>query len=154
MEPYKFYPYNLPVSFHFKVIFPGKGAKDDIRFQEVGGLTAEMSVEELAVGGENRFTYRLPTRAKYANLILKRGMVQESNLIDWFKKSIESFIFEPIDININLLNEQNTVITSWNVIQAYPVKWVVSDFNANGNTLVIETIELAYQYFQRVTENN
>ena len=148
-QPYKFYPYNLPVSFHFKVNIPGKSSGDDMKFQEVGGLTAEMGIEELVVGGENMFAYRLPTRAKYNNLVLKRGMLKNSRLIDWFRNGIENFQFEPIDISVHLLNEKNDVITSWEVTQAYPVKWVISDLNANGNSLVIETIELAYHYFQR-----
>lgn len=143
------YPYNVPVSFHFRLRIPGKGSDDDIRFQEVGGLTAEMGVEELVVGGENMFAYRLPTRAKYNNLVLKRGMLKNSKMIEWFRNSIENFVFEPVDVSVHLLNENHEVITSWEVIQAYPVKWVISDFNANGNTLVIETIELAYQYFKR-----
>jgi len=143
------YPYNLPVSFHFNVNIPGKSSGDDIKFQEVNGLTAEIGIEELNVGGENMFSYKLPTRAKYRNLVLKRGMLQDTKLVDWFRNAIESFEFEPVDVSIHLLNENNDVITSWDVIQAYPVKWVISDLNANGNTLVIETIELAYQYFQR-----
>ncbi|MEO5998627.1 MAG: phage tail protein [Chitinophagaceae bacterium] len=143
------YPYNLPVSFHFNVNIPGKSSGDDIKFQEVSGLTAEIGIEELNVGGENMFSYKLPTRARYRNLVLKRGMLQDTQLVEWFRKAIEGFEFEPVDVSIHLLNENNDVITSWDVIQAYPVKWVISDFNAKGNTLVIETIELAYQYFQR-----
>jgi len=142
------YPYNLPVSFHFKVDF-GSGYDNDIMFQEVGGLTAEMGVEELAAGGENMFTYRLPTRAKYGNLVLKRGVIMDSKLIDWFKNAVESFQFKPLDLSVHLLNEEHTPISSWEFKQAYPVKWVISDFNATGNSLVIETIELAYQYFTR-----
>ncbi|HEX6181118.1 MAG TPA: phage tail protein, partial [Chitinophagaceae bacterium] len=62
------------VGFHFKVEFSGVGNSDnDTRFQEVSGLTAEIGTEELQVGGENRFSYRLPTRARFGNLVLKRG---------------------------------------------------------------------------------
>ena len=152
-KPFNFYPYDLPVGFHFKVNIAGKGSENDIRFQEVGGLTAEMSVEELVAGGENMFAYRLPVRAKYNNLVLKRGMIRNSKLIEWFRNAIENFMFEPADVSVHLLNEKNEVLTSWEVVQAYPVKWVISDFNANGNSLVIETIELAYQYFQRKAAN-
>ncbi len=148
-KAYDFYPYNLPVSFHFNVNISGKDSGNDIRFQEVSGLTAEMGVEELVVGGENMFTYRLPTRAKYSNIILKRGLLKNSKLIDWFRNAIENFQFEPLDISIHLLNENNDVITSWEIKQAYPVKWAISDFKASDNALVIETIELVYQYFQR-----
>jgi len=142
------YPYNLPVGFHFNVNF-GTDKSNDIRFQEVGGLTAEMGVEELVVGGENMFTYRLPLRAKYNNLVLKRGMIKDSGLIDWFKNAIENFQFAPKDISVYLLDKEHQYISSWEFIQAYPVKWVISDFNATNNSLVIETIELVYQYFKR-----
>ncbi|PSR52329.1 glycerol acyltransferase [Adhaeribacter arboris] len=142
--------YYPPVGFHFKVDIPGVGAGDkDMRFQEVTGLTAEIGVEELTVGGENRFTYRLPTRAKYANVVLKRGMLNDSGLIKWFRNAIENFEFQPVDISVHLLNEKHEVLSSWEFRQAYPVKWVISDFKALENSIVVETIELAYQYFSR-----
>lgn len=142
--------YYPPVGFHFKAEFPGVGTDDaDSRFQEVSGLTAEITTEELTVGGENRFTYRLPLRAKYNNLILKRGMLQDSGLIGWFRDAVEAFQFKPVDVNVYLLNEKHEVSASWVFVQAYPVKWVVSDFKASENALVIESIELAYQYFRR-----
>ena len=141
--------YYPPVGFHFKVEFPGVGSEGDTRFQEVSGLTAEIGTEELQVGGENRFTYRLPTRAKYNNLVLKRGMLKDSNLISWFTNAIENFEFKPSDVNVFLLNEKHEISVSWIFMQAFPVKWVISDLKAQDNSLVIETIELAYQYFRR-----
>ncbi len=145
--PSSYYP---PVGFHFKVEFQGVGSGDsDTRFQEVSGLTAEIGTEELQVGGENRFTYRLPTRGKYNNLVLKRGMLKDSGLISWFTSAIEDFEFKPVDVNVYLLNENHQVTSSWSFIQAYPVKWIISDLKAMDNSLVIETIELVYQYFRR-----
>lgn len=142
--------YYPPVSFHFKVEFSGIGnSETDCRFQEVGGLTAEIGTEELQAGGENRFSYRLPTRAKYGNLILKRGMLLNSELISWFRRAIQDFEFKPVDVSVFLLNEQHEVSASWVFTQAYPVKWVVSDFKAQENSIVVETIELCYQFFRR-----
>lgn len=147
--------YYPPVGFHFNVEFPGIGSGDkDMRFQEVSGLTAEMGTDPLAVGGENRFSYKLPTRATYGNLILKRGMLTDSGLIKWFRDTIENFEFKPVDINVHLLNEKHEVLTAWKVLQAYPVKWVISNFNSTGNELAVETIELAYQFFQRQSDNS
>jgi len=141
--------YYPPVGFHFKVEFPGIGSDADTRFQEVSGLTAEIATEELQVGGENRFSYRLPTRARYNNLILKRGMLQNSNLISWFTDAIENFEFRTSDVNVYLLNENHQITVSWLFLNAYPVKWVISDLRSQENSIVVETIELAYQYFRR-----
>ncbi len=142
--------YYPPLGFHFKVEFPGIGKGDpDVRFQEVAGLTAEIGLEELQVGGENRFTYRLPTRAKYSNLVLKRGMLKDSGLIAWFNNAIQNFEFKPVDVTVSLLNENHQVSASWIFLKAYPVKWIFSDLKAQDNSIVIETIELCYQYFRR-----
>jgi phage tail-like protein len=142
--------YYPPVGFHFKVEFQGIGNGDnDTRFQEVSGLTAEVTTEELAVGGENRFTYRLPSRVKYNNLVLKRGMLKDSGLITWLTNAIENFEFKPVDVNVYLLNEQHQVSIAWIFTQAYPVKWAISDFKAQESAVVVETIELAYQYYRR-----
>ena len=136
-----FYP---PVGFHFKVDFEGT----DGSFQEVSGLSAEVTVEELTAGGENTFIHKLPTRTKYGNLILKRGFINDSDLIEWLTDSIENFIFKPRLVNVSLLDENHKVIAQWTFSGAYPVKWAISDFKAMENGLVIETIELAYQTFK------
>jgi phage tail-like protein len=76
-------------------------------------------------------------------------MLQGSELISWFSKAIENFEFKPVDVNVYLLNDNHEVSVTWVLLQAYPVKWVISDFKAQESSLVVETIELAYQYFRR-----
>jgi phage tail-like protein len=144
--------YYPPVGFHFRVEFILDGTvESDIRFQEVSGLSAELGTEEVVEGGENRFSHRLPTRAKYANLTLKRGLLTESGLIDWCRDAIENFDFTPATVNVTLLNEQHEpVADTLSFIRAWPVKWSVSDFKAQDNALVIETLELSYNYFSRI----
>lgn len=139
-----------PVGFHFKVEFKLNGVLEgDARFQEVSGLTAELGIEELNEGGENRFSHRLPTRSKYGNLVLKRGMLKDSKLIEWFRDAVENFEFKPADVLVTLLNEEHKPLVGWSFVKAWPVKWVVSDFKAQEGSIVVETIELAYNYFKR-----
>ena len=148
MPMYDNYP---PVGFHFKVEFRLDDATDgDSRFSEVSGLSSELGVEELAEGGENRFTHRLPSRAKHGNLVLKRGMLNGSRLIRWFRDAVEDFEFKPADLLVTLLNEEHKPLAGWSFIGTWPVKWSVSDLRAQENSVVIETIELAYRYYTRV----
>lgn len=146
--------YYPPVGFHFRVEFTLDGMQDgDVRFQEVSGLSAELGIEEVVEGGENRFPHRLPTRAKYSNLILKRGLLTDSRLIDWCSDAIENFDFEPTTVNVTLLNENHEpVAESYSFVRAWPVKWAVSDFKAQENSIVVETLELAYNYFSRIRQ--
>ena len=144
--------YYPPVGFHFAVKFqlsPPNFA--DTRFQEVSGLSSEVGIEEIEEGGENRYTHRLPTRVKYGNLVLKRGLLTDSGLIKWCKKAIENLDFETTTVNVILLDENHIPVgDTFSFVKAYPVKWSISDFKAQENSIVVETLELAYSYFTRV----
>ncbi len=138
--------YYPPLGFHFLVEFANHG--NEYRFQSVSGLSVDLETEEITEGGENRFKHKLPVRAHYPNLVLKRGLLVDSKLIKWCRDAIEGFDFQPTDIIIKLLNEKNEPLTSWNVVHAWPVKWSVGEFNAEESQIVIETLELSYSYFK------
>lgn len=142
--PGGYYP---PVGFHFKVEFVGIGNDNDIRFQSVSGLTIEYDTESFKEGGENRFEHKLPLRTKYADLSLKRGMLTDSKVIEWCLKAFVNREFKPVQVNVLLLNEKHEPIKRWEIIDAWPKKWSVSDLNAQENGIVVETLDLAYKYF-------
>jgi len=137
--------------FHFLVTFMGVDGQtaNDISFQEVSGLTFELETEEVKEGGENRFSHKLPMPAKYSNLVLKRGTMRNTGLLKWFKNAIQNFQFKPVTLNVALLNENHEPVMSWNFVNAYPVKWSVSDLDAGKNEVMIDTLELSYQYFSQ-----
>lgn len=137
--------YYPPLGFHFKVEF--NGYPGEFQFQSVAGLTVDVETEQIAEGGENRFKHKVPIRTKYPNLVLKRGLLVNSELISWFRNAVENFEFKPTNLIVKLLNEEHEPLLSWNVVHAYPVKWSVSDFDAEQNKLVIEKLELTYNYF-------
>jgi phage tail-like protein len=140
--------YYPPVGFHFLVEFEGLGTESkDHQFQSVSGLSVDIETEEIAEGGENRFKHKFPVKTKYPNLVLKRGLLMDSKVIDWCKNAIENFEFRPVNLTVKLLNEQHQPLQSWNVVHAYPVKWAVEDFNAQESKLVVESFELTYNYF-------
>jgi len=141
--------YYPPVGFHFSVSFDKSITDDDgdARFQSVGGLNVELETETVKEGGENRFVHSLPVRTKYPNLVLKRGMLTDSKLINWCIDSFNSLEISPVDLNVSLLNEEHEPLKTWKLKHAWPVKWDVGDFNAEENKLVVETIELTYQYY-------
>ncbi|MBI5926639.1 MAG: phage tail protein [Aquabacterium sp.] len=140
--------YTPPVGFHFKVEVLGLAPSDnDVRFTDVGGLTVDLATEEVPEGGENRFIQRYPVRAKYPDLVLKRGLMKQSAIWDWVKQCIETLTIEPHDVDVTLLNESHQPLMTWHLVGAYPVKWAVSDLSATANAYVVESLQLAYQYF-------
>ena len=144
--------YYPPIAFHFMVEFSGISAKkNDHQFQSVTGLTVDLDTEEVAEGGENRFKHKIPVRTKYPNLVLKRGMLIDSGVIEWCRKALEDFEFQPVDLTVKLLDEKHEPLISWSIVHAYPVKWDIGGFNAEENKLVIESLELSYNYFKLIT---
>jgi len=141
-----------PVGFHFLVtfeLFPQ--TPNDFRFQEVTGLEMTMEMEPFAEGGQNRFTWELPVKAQYSDLVLKRGMFIGSGILMWCKNAFENFVFEPVNILIALLNDQHVPIQAWYVVNAIPKKWAVSAFDATKSSVVVESITLSYQYFNIIS---
>lgn len=143
--------YYPPWGFYYKVEFNIDSQDplptDDARFQSVSGLSVEYEYESFKEGGENRFEHKLPVRTRYADLVLKRGMLVNSGVIKWFLAAFSNREFSPADISVILMNEQGDPLRTWNVAHAIPKKWMVSDFNANESSVVIETMELSYRYF-------
>lgn len=143
-----------PTGFHFIVwfegLFPDYIGIPDIGFQEVSGINVDIGIEEYREGGENRFAHRLPNPVSYPNLTMKRGMLIGSQLMLWFKDAVENFNFKAKNITVVLLNPDHIPLQAWNFVNAWPVKWSFEGLNAQENTLMIENIEFAYQYYNRI----
>ncbi len=136
-----------PLNFYFQLSFEG----EDAAFKEVSGLSMEMAVEEVACGGENRFKYRLPTISSSQNLVLKRAMVPKgSKLAGWVKATLGQGLSSNIktqDVDVSLLNAKGQLLTKWKFHNAYPIKYSFTDLKSQESEIMIETIELAYTYF-------
>ena len=95
----------------------------------------------------------MPTVAKYSNLVLKRGLLIEgSALAAWVRNTIGADLSEPIQpkqVYLKLLNDEGQPLAFWSFENAWPVKWSLSDFNAQDSNLVIETLELSYTWFRQ-----
>ena len=73
--------------------------------------------------------------------------MKQSAIWDWVRQCIENLDIKPHNVIVTLLNEQREPLMTWRIVGAYPVKWSVSDFNASANAYVVESLQLAYQYF-------
>lgn len=142
-------PYYPPVAFHFRVEVLGlPGAADaDTRFTEVSGLSVEMATEEVAEGGQNRYVQKFPVRAKYPELVLKRGLLVGSAVVAWVRACVEDLTIAPKGVDVTLLNPDHEPLLTWHLTNAYPTKWSASDLNATSNAVAVETLQLYYQSF-------
>jgi phage tail-like protein len=133
--------------FHFSVVFELLPQfPNDIRFQEVTGLSVSAQFQAWPEGGENRFAHQLPQRLEHGELALKRGKFLGSGVLHWARKALERFEFEPTNLMISLLTEDHVPLYSWYVVNAVPKRLEVSGFNAMSSEILVETLALEYQY--------
>ena len=143
-----------PSAFYFKVVIGTTASDTDSSFQDVSGISTEMSTEDVTEGGENRFVHKLPTTIKQSNLELKRGIAPASSpLVSWCQEVLEGdFItaIVPKLISVYLLNENAEPIRGWTFANAFPIKWEVEGFNSTKNEVAVEKIVLSYTYSNRI----
>lgn len=140
------------MGFHFLVEFQELGGQQqDTLFQGVSGLEVRFSTESYREGGQNQFQHTLPVLTEYSNLTLRRGLVKNSALITWCRDALENIAIDPKNVIIKLLNSEHKPLFTWNIVNAWPLSWSVSEFDAEQSTLVIETLELNYDYFKTIT---
>jgi phage tail-like protein len=113
-------------------------------FQECSGFDSTIDVVEHREGGENTTLRKLPGMTKYSNIVLKWGMTDDSELYDWHKRVVQGKI-ERKNGSIVVLDREGKEVARWNFFRAWPTKWDGPDFNAEGNDVAIETLELAHE---------
>lgn len=142
-----------PVAFYFKAVI-GDSFGSETSFQEVSGLSVEMETQNVKEGGENTFTWELPTGIKHGTLDLKRGLLnRESALYKWCYETLEcSFAkpIEPLSVKVMLMNADGVALNTWSFSNAFPVKWSASELNSTKNDIVVESVSLRYSNMWRI----
>jgi phage tail-like protein len=118
-------------------------------FREITGLQVEREILEYAEGGRNDFVYKLPGRLKHPNLVLKRGVTDQGELMEWFQKSQTTPVLH--DVTVTLVDPALKPTRGWAFKQAYPVKWIGPNLNAGSDSPATEQLELAHFGFKEVS---
>jgi len=123
----------------------------DGAFQECSGLDVEMDVQELQEGGRNDGVIRRVGRAKYQNLVLKRGMFYaggevEGDLWRWLQSVVSGE--RPVrryDGVIEVMSVGDTVVARWEFERGLPAKIVGPALNAKTGDIAIEELHIAHE---------
>ena len=112
-------------------------------FSEITGLEVRTEVDEQREGGVNDYVHKIAKETRYPNLTLKRGITDKTDLWDWHQQVVLGEI-QRKTVSVVVLDVQGQ--EKWRLIfrDAYPVKWNGTDLNATGNTVFVESVELAH----------
>lgn len=132
-------------NFRFRVEVEGL---EQAGFSEVSGFEATFDVVEYREGNEVITPRKLPGLIKYGNITLKWGTTESMELYEWLLECAEGTV-ERKTITIIALDEEGEDVATWQVIEAWPVKYTAPNFNGTGNEVALELIEFAHEGLTR-----
>ena len=118
-------------------------------FSECSGLEMSMDIEEYKEGGNNGLILRFPTRVKWANLRLKRGVAIADDLWLWHYGFVQGKVVRRDGV-VTLQDEQQNPVKVWSFTRGLPVKWTGPSLNATQNQVAIEELEIAHEGLKRL----
>ena len=119
----------------------------DAGFSEVILPAATIEVIQYRSGNEKESAVRkIPGRAHYDNVILKRGVIGSLNLYAWWNEVRNGNLNSLRNVTVKLQNEEHTdVVLTWKFLRAWPTRYEFSPLNGQGKDTLIETLELAFE---------
>jgi phage tail-like protein len=121
-------------------------------FQECTGLEIDLDVQEYYEGGNNNAVVRRVGRAKYQNIVLKRGMFYASSpgvnqdLWNWLQGVANGI--RPVaryDGTINVMSVGLNVVATWTFDRGLPAKIRGPELNAKTGEVAIEELTIAHE---------
>jgi phage tail-like protein len=123
-------------------------------FQECSGLEIEMDVQEYQEGGRNDGTIRRVGRAKFAPLVLKRGMFHGTDddagaaaeLWQWLQDIVNGV--RPVaryDGVVRVMSADGNVRATWAFDRGLPSKIKGPELNGKSGELAIEELTLQHE---------
>jgi phage tail-like protein len=133
----------------------------DGAFQECTGLEVEMDVQEYLEGGRNDGVIKRVGRAKYPNVVLKRGLLHTDEarvrpeLWAWIQSVVSGARPVPrYDGVVEVLDGTagQRVVAKWSFDRGLPAKVTGPQLNAKTGEVAIEELHIAHEGLRLVTE--
>ncbi len=129
-------------NFRFKVSIEGVEVAG---FSEVSSFDASIEPIEYREGDmETETSLKVAGLRKYGNITMKKGVIKNQALYDWLAAGLTGAVTRKT-VTISLLDEAQAEVATWQIINAWPTKYTMSDFNATSNEIAIESLELAHE---------
>ena len=123
----------------------------DLSFLEISGLEVEADNISYRHGNDPSFgTIQMPGVKKSGNLILKKGVFANEDLYQSLISKIALNTYKRMTVIIRLLDENAEPRITWQINNAFPLKYSSTDMNSESSEAAIESIEFSHQGIQQV----
>ena len=122
-------------------------------FSECSGFGVNLKKEAYLEGGVNHQQRVVVGHAEFDDITLKRGMSDSRIFWDWILNNFNNPKKERRNVNIILFNQAGETMQSWTLIGSIPISWKAPAFQADGSSMAIEELTLAYEGLQLTTSS-
>lgn len=126
---------------------------DQAGFSEVTMGDLSTDPIEYREGDEITTVRKLNGLNKYANIVLKWGITDSTELADWHQMIVDDktkLSDARKSVVVRVQNEAGEEKAAFEIIRAWPCKYDPSDLNATGNEAAIDTLELCNEGIRRI----
>jgi phage tail-like protein len=110
-------------------------------FRECSGLDLKSTADLRLLTDILRESHSGPGTRASTNIVLKHGIATGGELLEWRSRS-STGVEDRRSVSIVLQNRVGEEVKRWNVKKASITKYESADFNATGNDVSIDSIEL------------
>ncbi len=155
VNPQRFDPYK---NFKFRVKWDGRYVAG---VSKVSALKRTTEVVEHREGGDNSTSRKSPGRSKYEAVTLERGVTHDLEFESWANRvwnygaglgaevSLKDF---RKDLILEVYNEAGQLAIAYKLYRCWPSEWqATADLDANANAVLIQTLKLENEGFERDT---
>lgn len=123
-------------------------------FCDVSGLSGELEVLAHPEGGRNDFVHQLPVRYSWGRITLKKGVLRDRSLWDWFRAGLGGALGARRDGSIVLYDPAGQATLSWEFKAGLAAKWIGPELNARDGAIAVETLEIVHEGLDQVIEGS
>lgn len=117
-------------------------------FQECSGLDSSTASIDYREGNDGLHNRKVPGLNSFSPISLKRGVTDSDDLWKW-RLTVANGKAERRNGSVVLLDEKGDAKIRWSFRNAWPSKWTGPAFNAGGNAIAIETLEITHEELVR-----
>jgi len=127
------------------------GGVQQAGFNECAFADSSTEMVEYREGIDPTHARKLSGQSKYGNVTLKWGITDSLELYEWYRKVVDKgALGNRQNVAITLIDEAGADKCRWDLENAWPMKYDPPDFNAKGNDVAIETLEIVTESYKRV----
>jgi len=119
-------------------------------FQKVTFSDAAAAVTEFHEESRFKALQKLPGLDRHANISLKQGITDSLDLYDWHKQATGSSAAAKKNMSIIQTDEAGAEMARWEIVNAWPAKYIHSGFSAKGTETAIDAMEIVCEGYTRV----